>query len=120
MPTPSGAPSVTAQATAVSPPPGPTGATGSGMFCLVLWATLLQPRLSKDESLSMLLQSPAPQAELRVVHVGSRKLLAGWLTDGFPNSSPWLNRPIFPHFRKAVRTGPRAHSKFFKICFFLE
>lgn len=40
---------------AVSPPRGPTGVAGSGMFCLVLWATLLQPRASKDKSLSILL-----------------------------------------------------------------
>lgn len=55
MPAPSGAPSVTTQATAVSPRRGPTGATGSDVFCLVLWATLHQPHLSKDESLSILL-----------------------------------------------------------------
>lgn len=96
------------------------GATGSGIFCLVLLAILHQPRLSKDKSLSILLHSPASQAELRVAHMGSRKSVAGWLTDRFPNSSPCLNGPIFLHFRKAVRTGPRGHSRIFKICFFLD
>ena len=78
MPTSPGVPSVTTQATAVSPPRGPTGAAGSGMVCLVPWATLLQPRLSKVSEHTPL-EPCSPGRAQGGTH--GRQEVTGWLAD---------------------------------------